>query len=125
MPGMDGFDVIGQLQVDSLPTVVIVPAYDQHAIKAFEAAALDYLLKPVSRERLEKALDRVGLLRGNRRTVAELLVHLGERVAAPAAPRALLVVTLPLSSARRERRVHHCPKYPRPSSRIPNGRRLV
>ena len=77
MPGMGGFDVIRQLPADALPIVVIVTAYDQHAIKAFEAGALDYLLKPVSRERLEKALDRVRLLRGNRRAVAESLTRVG------------------------------------------------
>ena len=92
MPGMGGFDVIRQLPADALPIVVIVTAYDQHAIKAFEAGALDYLLKPVSRERLEKALDRVRLLRGNRRAVAESLAHLSEGVEAPGTPRGNKVV---------------------------------
>jgi two-component system LytT family response regulator len=85
MPGMGGFDVIRQLPADTLPIVVIVTAYDQHAIRAFEAGALDYLLKPVSRERLEKALDRARALRGKSRVVAESLAHLSEGVDAPGA----------------------------------------
>jgi two-component system, LytTR family, response regulator len=84
MPGLGGFDVIRQLPADALPIVVIVTAYDEHAIRAFEAGALDYLLKPVSRERLEKALDRARALRGKRRDVAESLVHLSEGADAPA-----------------------------------------
>jgi two-component system LytT family response regulator len=87
MPGMGGFDVIRQLPVGALPIVVIVTAYDQHAIRAFEAGALDYLLKPVSRERLEKALDRARALRGKSLEVAEQLVHLSEGVEAPGTPR--------------------------------------
>jgi DNA-binding LytR/AlgR family response regulator len=78
MPGMGGFDVIRHLPEGALPIVVIVTAYDQHAIRAFEAGALDYLLKPVSRERLEKALDRARALRGKSREVAESLAHLSE-----------------------------------------------
>jgi len=46
MPGMGGFDVIRQLPAGALPVIVIVTAYDQHAIAAFEAGAVDYLLKP-------------------------------------------------------------------------------
>ncbi len=78
MPGVGGFDVIRRLPAGVLPIVVIVTAYDQHAIHAFEAGALDYLLKPVSRERLEKALDRVRGLRGRIPEVAESLVRLNE-----------------------------------------------
>jgi two-component system, LytTR family, response regulator len=92
MPGMGGFDVIRHLpQGGALPIVVIVTAYDQHAIRAFEAGALDYLLKPVSRERLEKALDRARALRGKSREVAESLAHLSEAETA-AGPRGRKVV---------------------------------
>src|SRR5215471_3585675 len=55
MPGLDGFEVVRRLPQGSLPCIVIVTAYDDHAIRAFEAGALDYLLKPVSQERLHKA----------------------------------------------------------------------
>jgi two-component system LytT family response regulator len=78
MPGIGGLDVIRQLPQGVLPIVVIVTAYDEHAVRAYEAGALDYLLKPVSRERLQKTLERVRSLRGHRAEVAESLVRLGE-----------------------------------------------
>lgn len=63
MPGMGGFEVVRKLGGARLPVVVIVTAFDQHAIAAFEAGAVDYLLKPVSGARLRKAIDRGRLLR--------------------------------------------------------------
>jgi two-component system LytT family response regulator len=59
MPGMDGFELLEQLQQEPPPLVVFVTAYDEHAVRAFEACALDYLLKPFSPDRLEKTLARV------------------------------------------------------------------
>lgn len=59
MPGLSGFDVVAQLPGDSAPLVVFVTAFDQHAIRAFEARALDYLLKPVDESRFAAALDHV------------------------------------------------------------------
>lgn len=59
MPGLDGFGVVEGLIPGPLPIVVFVTAFDQHAIHAFEACALDYLLKPVSAARLAKTIDRV------------------------------------------------------------------
>jgi two-component system LytT family response regulator len=59
MPGMDGFDVLRALDPDDMPTIVFVTAFDDYAIQAFEAHALDYLLKPIEDSRLEEALDRV------------------------------------------------------------------
>lgn len=59
MPGMNGFDVLHCLGAKKLPAVVFVTAYDEHALRAFDARALDYLLKPASRARLRQALDRV------------------------------------------------------------------
>jgi two-component system LytT family response regulator len=56
MPGLDGFGVVEAL-VDP-PAIIFVTAYDQYAIRAFEVHALDYLLKPFSRERLSQAVDR-------------------------------------------------------------------
>jgi two-component system, LytTR family, response regulator len=59
MPGMDGFDVLDALGiVDQPPVVIFVTAHDEHAVRAFEACALDYLLKPASSERVAKALAR-------------------------------------------------------------------
>ena len=59
MPGMDGFDVIAELEPSACPAIVFVTAYDRYAIKAFDAHAIDYLLKPFTRARLRRALDRV------------------------------------------------------------------
>lgn len=59
MPGMSGFEVLAQLPQESLPVVVFVTAYDQYAIQAFEARAIDYLLKPIDEERFAVALARV------------------------------------------------------------------
>jgi two-component system LytT family response regulator len=56
MPGLDGFEVIEALE--DPPPVIFVTAYDEYAIRAFEVNALDYLLKPFSRERLAKAIRR-------------------------------------------------------------------
>ncbi len=56
MPGLDGFGVIEALE--DPPPVIFVTAYDEYAIRAFEINALDYLLKPFSRERLERAVRR-------------------------------------------------------------------
>ena len=58
MPVMGGFEVVRNLGGGVLPVVVIVTAFDQHAIEAFEAGAVDYLLKPVSEARLHKAVLR-------------------------------------------------------------------
>ena len=59
MPGMSGFEVLAHLPQESLPVVVFVTAYDQYAIKAFEARAVDYLLKPIDEARFQVALERV------------------------------------------------------------------
>lgn len=58
MPGQDGFALLESLPAHDLPAVVFVTAYDEHAVRAFEVSALDYLLKPFDRERLELALER-------------------------------------------------------------------
>jgi two-component system LytT family response regulator len=59
MPGLDGFGVVRTLGARAMPPVVFVTAYDQFALKAFEAHALDYVLKPFDRGRLEEAVARV------------------------------------------------------------------
>lgn len=58
MPECDGFDVIELLGADLPPAIVFVTAYDQYALRAFEAGALDYLLKPFDNARFELALSR-------------------------------------------------------------------
>ena len=58
MPEIDGFDVLQAIGVGRVPVVIFVTAYDQFALRAFEAHALDYLLKPFDDERFEAALQR-------------------------------------------------------------------
>ena len=57
MPGKDGFGVLEEL--DYLPHIIFVTAYDEYAIKAFDVNALDYLLKPIQSERLKEAIDKI------------------------------------------------------------------
>jgi two-component system, LytTR family, response regulator len=59
MPGKTGLQVVDTVGLDNMPVTVFVTAYDQHAISAFEANALDYLLKPYSDERFEAAMMRI------------------------------------------------------------------
>jgi len=58
MPGMDGFDVLRHLSTSNMPAVIFVTAYDEFALKAFDANALDYLLKPINDDRLAEAVER-------------------------------------------------------------------
>lgn len=58
MPEKDGFDVVAEIGVDRLPVLVFVTAHDDHALRAFEVAALDYLLKPFDEDRFSTTLDR-------------------------------------------------------------------
>ena len=57
MPGRDGFELLASL--DRAPRTVFVTAYDEHALRAFEVSAIDYLLKPVSPDRLAAAVQRL------------------------------------------------------------------
>lgn len=58
MPGKSGFDLLNELKIDA--HIIFVTAFDEYAIRAFEVNALDYLLKPITHERLEKAINRIG-----------------------------------------------------------------
>ena len=58
MPGSDGFAMLERMNGAAIPIVIFVTAYDQHAVRAFDARALDYLLKPVEQERLRESLHR-------------------------------------------------------------------
>src|SRR5688572_498956 len=58
LPEAAGFQVLEELAGEHMPVVIFVTAYDRHAVRAFEVRALDYLLKPFSRERFSLALDR-------------------------------------------------------------------
>ena len=70
MPVMDGFQVLQQLQ-GPLPSIIFVTAYSEHALNAFEVGAVDYLLKPVSPDRLHRAVERAQAALGNRLDAAE------------------------------------------------------
>lgn len=59
MPGMSGFELVESLDLDPMPAIVFVTAYDAFAIRAFEVNALDYLLKPASAERLAQSVERI------------------------------------------------------------------
>jgi DNA-binding LytR/AlgR family response regulator len=76
MPVLGGFEMLSRLQGSHLPVIIIVTAYDQHAIRAFEAGAVDYLLKPVGEARLGQALERARRLARNRLQVAESVARL-------------------------------------------------
>ena len=80
MPGVDGFEVIRRRTPERMPPVVFLTAYDQFAIRAFEAQALDYLVKPVTEARFAATMKR-------------LMRQL--RAAAPANPGESIVVTTP------------------------------
>jgi two-component system, LytTR family, response regulator len=79
MPQMGGFEVIDRLRGGAhLPVIIVVTAYDQYAIRAFEEGAIDYLLKPVSEARLAQALERARELAETRSEAAEALARLQE-----------------------------------------------
>jgi len=100
MPGIDGFGVIEAVGVERMPVTIFVTAYDQFALKAFEAHALDYLLKPFDAERFRSAVARaraqlrahrfgdvegqlaalLGELRGKREYLERIVVRSGGRI---------------------------------------------
>lgn len=87
MPEMDGFAVLRRIPSGLLPVVIFTTAYDEHALRAFDAHALDYLLKPFKPERFKQAVQRARELIGNKQAGAAargLLELLGEH--APATP---------------------------------------
>ena len=72
MPKLDGFEVLELLEAEGRrPAVVFVTAYDQHALRAFEAQAVDYLLKPFSKERFDAALAKARVLREGQTTMSQ------------------------------------------------------
>jgi len=86
MPLMGGLEVVRNLSGSHLPVVVIVTAYQEHAIDAFESGASDYLLKPVSAARLKKALDRARKLVNKPLDVAENLAKMASTPDSGGAP---------------------------------------
>jgi len=81
MPRLDGFEVLGGMRARRVPLIIFVTAYDQFAVRAFEAQALDYLLKPFRRERFHASLERA------RRALAAR----NDNMSLPAAPQSMIV----------------------------------
>lgn len=94
MPDADGFEVLRHILPEQMPIVVFTTAYDHYAIKAFEAHALDYLLKPFDQERLHNALERarVELLKGREPEVTKRLIALLEEARPRLKPEQRLVI---------------------------------
>ena len=86
MPGMSGLELAGRLPRGI--AVVFTTAYDQHALAAFEANAVDYLLKPIERKRLDRALDKLERLRddGSRIDTAAMVGRLAAALRAAPVP---------------------------------------
>lgn len=83
MPGVDGFGVIEALGADQMPPVVFVTAYDSYALKAFDADAVDYLLKPFSNERFEQAMTKLKTQRKSAKTLGTRVRDLIAKRSAP------------------------------------------
>lgn len=79
MPVLDGFDVIRKLKPGrNIPVIVVVTAFEQHALQAFDAGAVDYLLKPVTPERLAQSVTRAARLREHADAVARQFAQMQE-----------------------------------------------
>ena len=92
MPVMSGFEVVRSLTGPHLPVIVIVTAFDRFAIEAFEAGAIDYLLKPVGQPRLRKAVERARKLLARPAEIAETLARIAYAGAPANPPRTRKVV---------------------------------
>jgi two-component system LytT family response regulator len=79
MPNGDGFSVIETIGVRDMPPVVLVTAHDEHALRAFEARAIDYLLKPVREDRLRDSVDRIRSRSGNPSRLGAAVDHMPAR----------------------------------------------
>jgi len=97
MPDMDGFEVLRRVPQASLPVVIFTTAYDQHALRAFEVSALDYLLKPFKPTRFKEAVQRARELIANKQAgvAARGLLALLGQTPAPAGQLTRLAVKTP------------------------------
>lgn len=97
MPDMDGFEVLRRVPQASLPVVIFTTAYDQHALRAFEVSALDYLLKPFKPSRFKESIQRARDLIANKQAgvAARGLFTLLGQSPAPAGQLARLAVKTP------------------------------
>ena len=83
MPGMNGLEVVEAIGPDRMPNTIFVTAYDEYAVKAFEVRALDYLMKPVTKDRLGKALDRLFALADSEADRARKLLTILDHIRPP------------------------------------------
>ena len=91
MPGLTGLEVAAELadRVDEVPAIVFVTAFDEFALKAFDVAAVDYLLKPVTEERLRKTVEK---LKGRKPSVEALVSQLQSVLQRPSSSASLKVI---------------------------------
>ena len=89
MPGLNGFDVLRAIPSDRLPLVIFVTAHDHYAMQAFEAHAVDYLLKPFRRERFHNALEWAKS-RASLRDLSQFRGRMGALSATLSAPRLVI-----------------------------------
>ena len=80
MPGEDGFSVVERVGVDAMPTTVFVTAYDDHALRAFDAQAVDYVLKPIDPARLARTHERLRTMVTGRETPQRIILRDGKRI---------------------------------------------
>lgn len=92
MPGLDGFGVLERLSPDDMPLTVFVTAYDRYAIQAFEAHAIDYLLKPFSDQRFERSMAQVRRYLGAARAARDTRDRIAELAHARTGPLDRLVL---------------------------------
>lgn len=71
MPGLSGFQVVQQLEIESMPIILFLTAYDEYAVQAFEVNALDYILKPIDEDRLHQVLEKVRANLSQKRALAQ------------------------------------------------------
>jgi len=93
MPGLDGFDVLRAVGAAAMPSVIFVTAFDEHALRAFDVHALDYLLKPIDDDRFYQAVERAYTHHAQRRDSA-----VGRRLSA------LLTDVKPIAARQEEKR---------------------
>ncbi|MCD4819354.1 MAG: LytTR family DNA-binding domain-containing protein [Candidatus Cloacimonetes bacterium] len=84
MPGLDGFQVLSKLEY--LPLIIFTTAYDEHALRAFDSHTIDYLLKPISSKKLQKAVDKLEHFQQNSQW-QNMMQNLMCDMAKPATPR--------------------------------------
>lgn len=94
MPELDGLGVVEAVGAERMPLTIFVTAYDEYAVRAFEAQAIDYLLKPFARPRFQQALDRARRQLESRRRAAlsEQLLSVVASLRRPAAPAPRIMV---------------------------------